>query len=109
MNLPHLAPILFAKRIESKSDKGATVLCEFPTLPTLPMLLEAAAQASSAISDDEVKEGFLVSANSLKLYKKATERTVEIEVTQELKMQDMSIFSFSIKDLADGKFTIYAK
>jgi hypothetical protein len=109
MNLPHLAPILFAKHIKSKSDKSAIVLCEFPYPPTLPMLLEAAAQSSSALSEQEVKEAFLVSANSLKLYKKATQLNYSIEVTQELKIKEMSIFSFSIKDLADGKFTIYAK
>lgn len=109
MNLPHLAPILFAKEVESKGENSATVLCEFPYPPSLAMLLEAAAQSSSALVEGEVKEGFLVSANSLKLHKKATQVSCSIEVTLELKMQEMRIFSFSIQDLADGKFTIYAK
>lgn len=107
MNLPHQKPVLFAKKIISIDKKSAQVECEFPFTPTLPMLLEAAAQASSAFS--EQKEGFLAGASDIKLYKKVINRKVLICVNEEISMGSMKIFSFQIKDICEGKFTIHVK
>ena len=107
MNLPHLPPILFAKRVLQKDAKGARVLCEFPYLPTLPMLLEAAAQASSCLGD--AKEGFLVGASDIKKIGSLNDTTSVIFLQKEFEAQNMHIFSFKIDDVAEGKFTIYAQ
>ncbi len=70
MNLPHLAPVLFAKEVIKKEENSLHVECQFPYPPTLAMVLEAAAQSSSGFASDDIKEGFLVAVNSLVLHKK---------------------------------------
>ncbi|WP_024954807.1 hypothetical protein [Sulfurospirillum arcachonense] len=107
MNLPHLAPILFAKKIIEKNEKSARVECEFPYPPSLPMLLEAAAQSSVALNTNDKKEGFLVAASSLKLHKKVENQSVEIQVNAQMQMGNMHLFSFEVKNIAEGKFTVY--
>jgi hypothetical protein len=107
MNLPHLNPVLFAKEVLKKEENTAEVLCEFPYLPTLPMFLEAAAQASSVFSQKE--EGFLVGASDVKLHKKTKDLKVLIRIVKEISMGEMKIFSFEIKDICAGKFSIYVK
>lgn len=107
MNLPHLPPVLFAKRIVEKSDEYAKVECEFPTIPSLAMLLEAAAQASSALG--KAKEGFLASASDVESFQKIQDTKVQIEVRKEFELDKMQIFFFTVEGFAQGKFTIYVK
>lgn len=107
MNLPHLSPVLFAKKVLKQEEKLAEVFCEFPYLPTLPMLLEAAAQSSSVFAENE--EGYVVSASDVKLYKKPKDKKFLIRIFEEMSMGSMKIFSFEIKDICIGKFTIYVK
>lgn len=107
MNLPHLSPILFAKRVLEKDEEKARVLCEFPYLPTLPMLLEAAAQASSCFGDSN--EGFLVGASDVKKIGYIDDTKMVVFIRKEVDSQNMHMFSFLIDNVAEGKFTIYAK
>lgn len=70
MNLPHLEPLLFAKKVIERSESSSIVLCEFPQIPTLPFFIEAAAQASASFSrDEEAKIGFLVTVKDVELLK----------------------------------------
>lgn len=108
MNLPHLFPLLFAKEIISLKDNKAEVLCQFPNLPTLPMILEAAAQASSAF-EKNIVEGFLVSANDIEMFHKINKAEVVITVKKETQMQNMKMFSFEIQNAVQGKFVIYVR
>jgi hypothetical protein len=107
MKLEHLEPILFAKQVLERRKGMARVLCEFPYNPSLPMLLEGAAQASSALG--EAKKGFLIGASETILYKKVLMTTVEIEIRQEFSNANLRKFSFLIKDYAQGEFSIYVE
>ncbi|MDX1808682.1 MAG: hypothetical protein R3331_04020 [Sulfurospirillaceae bacterium] len=107
MNLPHLPPLLFAKEIIYRGSEDVKVACEFPYIPTLPMILEAAAQASSAFGDQQ--EGFLVSASDIEYVQKIEDMKIEISIKKEFDMQNMHMFSFSVENFTKGKFTIYVK
>jgi hypothetical protein len=109
MKLPHLPPLLFAKEVLEHDETSATVLCQFPYPPTLAMLVEAAAQSSSAVDSKEVKEGFLVSVSDAALHKKVMEKKVAITVKNECTMGTMTIFTFNIANIADGRFTVHVK
>ncbi|ACZ13133.1 hypothetical protein [Sulfurospirillum deleyianum] len=77
MNLPHLAPICFAKEVLERTENGAKVLCEFPFAPTLAMMVEAAAQSFGAFGEDEKpRMGFLVLMKEITLHVNAKERSL---------------------------------
>ncbi|AFL69535.1 hypothetical protein [Sulfurospirillum barnesii] len=69
MNLPHLAPIRFAKEVLRRTENRAEVLCEFASTPTLAMIVEAAAQSFSAFGEEETpRMGFLVLMKEITLH-----------------------------------------
>jgi len=109
MNLPHLYPVLFARKVLKKNKNSLHVECHFPCPPTLAMLLEAAAQSSAGFEQSEQKEVFLVAANNLTLYAKCDEKYVIVVLKREAEMSNMKKFSFEVKDKAKGEFTIYVK
>ncbi|EDZ62797.1 hypothetical protein CBGD1_415 [Sulfurimonas gotlandica GD1] len=110
LNLPHQAPVRFAKYIISKDETSALVRAEFESLPTLSMLVEAAAQSSAAFSDGEGKMGFLVTLKNVKLIKKAESLEYDIRVTYQHALDALTYFSFeashSKKLIASGVFVI---
>ncbi len=70
MNLPHLKPIRFVKELIKKEDNISLVSCEFPYIPTLSMVCEAAAQSSSSFNESKQEQlGFLISLKNIKLHK----------------------------------------
>jgi len=103
MNLPHLPPMRFAKEILTCKEKCATVLCEFPCLPTLPMLTEAAAQASSAFAlSDTPQNGFLVLIKEVTLHVKATRLTCNVVIQERLSLGNSSEFYFEVFEKEGG-------
>lgn len=108
MNLPHLPPVLFAQKVVKKEEDILYVKCLFPCFPTLPMILEAAAQASSGFCE-ELKKGFLAAANSVVLKKEVDKKEVVIKVEKEVSLESMTLFNFSAEGFAEGRFTVYAK
>lgn len=66
MNLPHIAPLLFAKKVLKKNENSVHVQCSFPQVPTLAMFLEAAAQCSAGFEEEGKKNiGFLTMAQDI--------------------------------------------
>jgi len=112
LNLPHAPPILFAKEILSLQESSARVKIEFEEIPTLGMLIEAAAQSSAAISDEEqrTKMGFLVSLKNIKLLTPPQRKTLEVQVSNEHTMENMKMMNFLIYEdktqIAEGSFMI---
>ena len=103
MNLPHLPPIRFAKKILTCKDKQATVLCEFPCLPTLSMLTEAAAQASSAFAkSDTPQNGFLVLIKDVSLHVKVQSLTCVVVIEERLSLGNSSEFYFEVFEKEGG-------
>ncbi|QIR75782.1 hypothetical protein FA592_05875 [Sulfurospirillum diekertiae] len=103
MNLPHLPPIRFVKEVFTCNDKHATVLCEFPCLPTLPMLIEAAAQASSAFAkSDTLQNGFLVLIKDVSLHVKVQSLTCVIIIEARTSLGNSSEFYFEVFEKEGG-------
>ena len=96
INLPHLAPIKFAKYILSKEDKSADILIEFEQIPTLPMLVEAAAQSSASFRIDDNENAFLVSLKDIKLLQKPTQLKLVAHVIDEHRLGKMRYVGFKI-------------
>ena len=110
LNLPHREPIRFAKEIISKESNRARVRIGFDEIPSLAMMIEAAAQSSAAIGQSTVKMGFLVSLKNVKLLTPPTKTTLEVEVVNEHSMENMKMMSFDIFEdetkVSTGSFMI---
>ncbi|MDF1874733.1 hypothetical protein JHD48_03165 [Sulfurimonas sp. SAG-AH-194-I05] len=97
LNIPHQEPLHFAKSIVSKNAHTALVSVSFSTPPTLPMLIESAAQSSGAFNIDASCEGFLVMMKDIHVHQdiKYTEYTIEIILQNEL--EKLKYFTFKVK------------
>jgi len=110
VHLPHEAPIRFVKSILSKENDKARVSVEFDERPSLAMLVEAAAQSSSALNNEKVQTAYLVSMKDIQLLITPTKNNLEIEVINQYSLENMKNISFSVFEngtiIADGSFTI---
>ncbi len=97
LNLPHIFPIKFARYIISNDESSARVQVEFESLPSIGMLIEAAAQSSAAIGKKQSsKMGFLVSLKNVKLLNSPTKKILEVQVKHEHSMENMKMMQFDI-------------
>ena len=110
LNLPHADPILFAKRVLCKDDTTARVVVEFPQVPSLAMMIEAAAQSTAAFGDGTGKGGYLVGMKSVKLLKEATQKSLEVQVSLKHSLENMTLIDFEVEQesllLCKGSLTI---
>jgi len=110
LNLPHREPIRFAKYIISQELNRARVAIEFDEIPSLAMMIEAAAQSSAAVGESDTKMGFLVSLKNVKLLTPPTKTILEVEVVNEHNMDNMKMMSFNIFEdetrVSTGSFMI---
>ena len=110
LHLPHRAPLRFARQIISKGKDNARVLVKFDEIPSLAMLIEAAAQSSAAFGDGSAKMGFLVSLKNVKLTKKASRKNLEVEVHNEHNLESMKYINFEVfedeESLANGSLVV---
>lgn len=110
LNLPHKEPINFAKYVISKEDNIAVVRVKFDDIPTLPMIVESAAQSSGAFSDGEKKMGFLAALKNIKLLEGLNSLEYDVQVIYEHQLESLTYFNFEVKDkellVATGVFVI---
>lgn len=110
LNLPHIEPIRFAKSVLTKDDTTAKVLVEFPQIPTLAMMIEAAAQSTAAFSDGTNKGGYLVGMKNIKLINKASMSYAEVKVILKHSLENMTLIEFEVEQenllLCKGSLTI---
>ncbi len=110
IQLPHLPPILFAKKLLKKDGNMANVLIEFEEYPTLAMLLEAAAQSSSAFRKHEEESAFLVSARDVELLMEPNSTVLTAQIIDEHTLDNFRYVSFQIfesdKLIAKGSFVL---
>lgn len=113
LNLPHTKPINFAKYIYFVQSTIAHVNIKFDEIPTLPMLVEAAAQSSAAFSHDENKMGFLVSLKNIKLLENLKSLEYKVQIHLEHQLDSLVYFSFEVFDeeklVANGLLVIMIK
>ncbi len=96
IKIPHLAPIKFAKYTLTKGEAFADVLIKFEQIPTLPMLVEAAAQSTASFKVDESEHAFLVSLKDIKLLQEPTKMELIAHVTDEHRLEQMRYVGFEI-------------
>ena len=117
MNLPHLLPVRFVTHILEHEGKCAKVACTFPYLPTLPMLVEAAAQASSALFQGEsIVMGHVVLMKEIALHVKPQNLDCCVSIKENLRLGNASEFYFEVVEntrneqkIATGFLTIVLK
>ncbi len=98
LNLPHLAPIRFAKYLISEEDDTKVVKVAFETIPSLSMLVESAAQSSAAFDDGSGRMGFLVTLKNIKLFEKPSALEYSVAVTSGQAIDSLTYFTFEIFD-----------
>ncbi len=96
IKLPHLAPIKFAKRTLAKDEKTADVLIKYEQVPTLSMLVEAAAQSSAAFRSNDKESAFLVSLKGVKLLVQPTKMEFIAHVVDEHRLDKIRYVGFEI-------------
>lgn len=111
VQLPHTAPIKFAKTILFREANLARVEVEFINLPSLPMLIESAAQSSSALALSTYKKGgYLVAMKNIKFHVSPRKNILEVEVVKTCTLGNMNIIDFKIFEneimLVNGSLTI---
>jgi len=104
MKLPHLAPLVFAKKIITKDENNSVVLCEFEDIPTLTTFIEAAAQSSSSFVDtDKAKLGFLATVKNIEQHKKFDTLQYHIHLTIEANIAEYRQIHFDVFNILDDK------
>ena len=96
LNIPHQVPIRFAQEILALTQTSAKIKAVFPFVPTLGMLIEAAAQSSAAFCFDSTKIGLLVALKEVKLLKKPLNLDMIVNITIETSVGQLTEISFSI-------------
>jgi hypothetical protein len=110
--IPHKAPIRFVKSLKRFDKTGALVVVGFEQVPTLAMLVESAAQASSAIkeSDIDTRIGFLLSFKNIKLLATPIKKDYTIDIKLSHELDDFKSFDFIVMDendpIATGSFSL---
>ncbi len=84
---------------------------EFDEIPSLAMLVESAAQSTSAIDKDStIKNAYLVSMKNIELLTNPKKKYFEVEVVYEHNLDNMKLISFKIfediKLISTGSLTI---
>lgn len=111
-SIPHLPPVRFVKTLIKANETSAIVEVGFDEVPTLGMLIEAAAQSSSGIKDEENngRMGFVITLKNIKLLHDLSSKEFIIEVELVHKVEDFKSLKFDIfkddKTIAKGFFTI---
>ena len=115
MKLPHGEALIFAKEVLSKNSNNVLVRCEFNTLPSLAMFIEAAAQSSSAFNsrtDNKAKNAFLTMAKDVVLLNNIKKKIYVINVEMKIEINNIKQFYFTVLEenndieYASGFFTL---
>lgn len=111
-SIPHLPPVRFVKTLIRADKISATVKVGFDEVPTLGMLIEAAAQSSSGIKDDKNngRMGFVITLKNIKLLREVNSKEFEVHVKLVHKLDDFKSLSFNIfedeEQVVTGTFSI---
>lgn len=109
---PHVLPIRFVRELLRADEISALATVEFEEIPSLGMIVEAAAQSSSGIKDDDNdgRIGFLVTLRGVKLLKELDSKKYEIDVKLSDKIDNFKSLSFEVlkesEVVAKGSFSI---
>jgi hypothetical protein len=110
LKLPHIAPVRFANFVIEKDDKKARTTLEFPQIPSLAMLVEAAAQSSAAFRKNDKESAYLVSLKGIKLLQQPSSMSLEAVIEDQHQLDKMRYVGFEIFEqnrlIANGTLVI---
>ncbi|NPA60537.1 MAG: hypothetical protein GXO30_08800 [Epsilonproteobacteria bacterium] len=115
LDLPHQKPLKFAKHIVCVDEEVAIVKNEFSVVPSLGMLIEAAAQSSAALNDDDLQGaiGYVASLKNIRLHNQPTSLEFHIHIKLGTRLGNIGNFSFESfetkdknKAIATGSFVV---
>jgi len=110
--LPHQDPVRFAKYVISRDGDEAFVKNEFFCVPSLGMYIEAAAQSSAALAneDEKGKVGYLTTLKNVTLLTKPTSLECTIKVVLTHRINNIGYLSFEVYEesslIASGVFIV---
>ncbi|NPA66534.1 MAG: hypothetical protein GXO11_06595 [Epsilonproteobacteria bacterium] len=111
--IPHIPPIKFVDSLISSDEKNASVKIKFDQIPTIGMLVEAAAQSSSGIDDgnkEKIQMGFLIALKNIKLLEEPLSKEYILNIHLDHKIENFKSFSFIVLDndkkVASGSISI---
>ena len=113
MKLPHQDPIRFAKNVITFEDEVALVNCEFPTIPSLAMFIEAAAQSSCVFGTSKTPlMGFLTTCKDIKLHSSPTSQSCIINIKEHFNSPSFGEYCFEALTnekllLASGSIVVF--
>ncbi len=95
MTLPHGDLLLFAKNVAACTEEYVVVDCVFPSLPTLAMFLEAAAQCTAGFkTKKDVKIGFLTIGKEVKILEAIDSKAYQFKVYKDVQLAQYHQFYF---------------
>lgn len=111
MNIPHQPPIKYAAEVLERTDAWVRVLCEFPEPPTLPMMIEAAAQASAGLNPEVLTIGYLTLVQESELVQKTVGSSLVVKVQALNNLGKIKAFAFAFYEaetlIAKGSITLF--
>lgn len=99
MNIPHQEPIRFAQNIINNNNANYKIVsCTFPSIPTLAMVSESAAQSSASFAqdNDKIKTGFLISLKNITKINELKDCNYEIKIEKTFTFGSMTEFAFKL-------------
>jgi CRISPR/Cas system CMR-associated protein Cmr5 small subunit len=99
--LPHKYPLNFAKKVVESTKNTKKVLCQFESLPTISMLLEAAAQSTVSFCKSKQTKGVLIKANNIELLRPIYNMTYICQIQILCDINNWSKYNFEVFDKAE--------
>ncbi len=97
LNLPHKYPLNFAKKVLNSTATIKNILCEFETLPTISMLLEAGAQSTAAFGKDSNQtQGMLIKAENIELLQPISSHIYTYQIQILSNINNWTKYSFEV-------------
>jgi len=113
MTLPHGELLVFAKKVLISREDYVVVECVFPSVPTLAMFLEAAAQCTAGFnSKQDVTMGFLTMGKDIQRLASIVKTDYQFKVSKSVNIAAYHQFYFeaSCKEtglkVVSGSFTL---
>ncbi|QFR50208.1 hypothetical protein FJR48_10895 [Sulfurimonas lithotrophica] len=110
--LPHQKPVRFASHVITRDGDKAIVQNEFGEVPSLGMIIEAAAQSTIAIAlEEEIgRVGFLTTLKNVKLHSKPTISECQMHIELLNRVSGVGHLSFEAKQngvtIASGGYVV---
>jgi hypothetical protein len=107
MNLPHGKILTFAKALVEYSENTILVRCKFPISPTLPMFIEAGAQACVGFKkDNQVHLGFVSMVKNVIQLKSLNAQEYMFKIQKQIESNDYLQVTFEAYNIDENTLVV---